>query len=154
MINCFSITGEDLSLIDSNTGIEDVSYKMTWHLGRALAMADRSLTAALLRFRGHVHAKAVQRLKDRRTVAVNTSSDANNAVTGELTMAACFKSLRESASQLQKAHDIARLVDNGGQSRWLRTPQDRQGGILSRLAIASAQLDLDGDMYAEDLQAM
>ncbi|UKZ78430.1 hypothetical protein TrVFT333_006170 [Trichoderma virens FT-333] len=148
MINCFSMTGEDLGLIDSETGIEDISYKMAWHLGRSLAMADRSFTAALLRFRGHVHAEAVQRVKARRAVTMKV----NGTDTGDLTLAACFGSLHESVNQLQKAHDITNLT--GGDSRWLRKREDRQSGVLARLAVSGAPLDLEEGTYIEELEAV
>ncbi|TFB01708.1 hypothetical protein CCMA1212_006416 [Trichoderma ghanense] len=153
-INCFSATGEDLVLIDRETGIEDVSYKVAWHLGRALAMADGSLMAALLRFRGHVHAEAVKRLKARKAVNAKAGSNDGDPANGVFTMAAAFASLEDSISQLEKASDMSVLGQLGGQSRWLRTEDEKMDNLVSRLSLASAPLKLDGDDYAEELRAV
>lgn len=155
-INCFSATGEDLVLVDSETGLEDVSYKVAWHLGRALATGDRSLMAALLRFRGHVHAEAVKRLKARKAVVADlkAGSSGNDSANGVFTMAAAFASLDDSISQLEKASDMSVLGQRGGQSRWLRTEDEKMDSLVSRLSLASAPLRLDGDDYAEELRAV
>ncbi|PTB63055.1 hypothetical protein BBK36DRAFT_1127295 [Trichoderma citrinoviride] len=153
-INCFSATGEDLVLVDSETGIADISYNVAWHLGRALAMADRSLMAALLRFRGHVHAEAVKRLKARNALKAKAAGNDKDVASGVFTMAAAFASLDDSVSQLEKASDLSALGQLGGHSRWLRTEDERKDSLVSRLSLASAPLNLDGDDYAEELRAV
>ncbi|KAL7806055.1 hypothetical protein V8C26DRAFT_417005 [Trichoderma gracile] len=155
-IDCFSATGDDLVLVDNETGLEDVSYKVAWHLGRALATGDRSLMAALLRFRGHVHAEAVKRLKARKAVNANLKAGSNesDSANGVFTMAAAFASLDDSISQLEKASDMSVLGQLGGQSRWLRTDDEKKDSLVSRLSLASAPLRLDGDDYAEELRAV
>ncbi|KAK1243295.1 hypothetical protein MKX07_003923 [Trichoderma sp. CBMAI-0711] len=155
-INCFSATGDDLVLVDNETGLEDVSYKVAWHLGRALATGDRSLMAALLRFRGHVHAEAVKRLKARKAVDENLKAGGNgsDSANGVFTRAAAFASLDDSISQLEKASDMSVLGQLGGQSRWLRTDEEKKDSLVSRLSLASAPLKLDGDDYAEELRAV
>lgn len=51
--------GTDLSFIDSDSGMIDVTYHMAWTLGRSMAMADRSFSAALMRVRGMIHTQAL-----------------------------------------------------------------------------------------------
>ena len=58
-----SLYGEGLECVDKDSGISVVSYNAAWALGRSMLMADRTLTASLLRLRGRVHAEVVRRVK-------------------------------------------------------------------------------------------
>ncbi|KAK3376174.1 hypothetical protein B0T24DRAFT_699394 [Lasiosphaeria ovina] len=145
-VHPFSQTGEDLTLVDSESGLQSVSYKTAWYLGRGLALADQSLTAALLRLRGNIHAEAVRRVKARRSASasasVETANDGNDG------------GLQRSLDQLDKAEDITSLANSGGAVRWLRTERDRQSHVVDRLSAAGVALDLTGEEYANELQAV
>ncbi|MCJ1240461.1 hypothetical protein MMC14_008464 [Varicellaria rhodocarpa] len=50
----FSNSGQSLQILDQKLGIMDLSYSTAWHLGRTLALADPSFTAALCRVRKEI----------------------------------------------------------------------------------------------------
>ncbi|KAF8624910.1 hypothetical protein AX15_005645 [Amanita polypyramis BW_CC] len=51
--------GMDLQILDQHLGIMDITYSSAWQLGKSLAMADRSFTAALVRLRTKVAIKVI-----------------------------------------------------------------------------------------------
>lgn len=61
--------GTDLQILDPNLGLMDISYASAWQLGKTLAMADPTFTAALSRLRMLVHREALE--KSRKKI-VNT----------------------------------------------------------------------------------
>ncbi|KAJ5682775.1 hypothetical protein N7462_005940 [Penicillium macrosclerotiorum] len=52
-------SGRGLQQLDALAGIMDISYSVAWELGRSLAIADKAFTAAIMRLRGDISAKAV-----------------------------------------------------------------------------------------------
>lgn len=47
--------GTDLQIIDSQTGLADLTYNLAWELGKSLGTADKTFSAALLRVRNAIH---------------------------------------------------------------------------------------------------
>ncbi len=83
--------GTDYEVLDTGLGVMDISYSLAWHLGKTLAIADRSFAGALMRFRSLVHEKAASSTNKEFTglravaeLATNTSHAAS-----ELMAAAC-----------------------------------------------------------------
>jgi len=54
-----SNTSKEFQILDSETGLMDLSYSSAWQLGKALAIADTSFNGALMRFRSLVYNWAV-----------------------------------------------------------------------------------------------
>ncbi|KAF2273525.1 uncharacterized protein EI97DRAFT_503392 [Westerdykella ornata] len=54
-----SFYSTDYQILDSDLGIADISYATAWQLGRAMAMADRSFSQALVNFRNEAHSMAL-----------------------------------------------------------------------------------------------
>jgi hypothetical protein len=50
-----SNTSKDFQILDKDTGLMDLSYSTAWQLGKTLAIADSSFSAAMLRFRSILH---------------------------------------------------------------------------------------------------
>ena len=63
-----------LAQLDSNEGILDLTYAAAWELGKALAIADRAFTAALVRLRKHTNAEASNRTSLSLGLSAATSS--------------------------------------------------------------------------------
>ncbi|MCJ1305890.1 hypothetical protein MMC08_008707, partial [Hypocenomyce scalaris] len=55
--------GTDLAIIDESTGFLDLTFQLAWVLGRTSAMADRTLSAALMRLRTNVHNETLANAK-------------------------------------------------------------------------------------------
>jgi hypothetical protein len=58
-----SNSGVDRQILDSDTGLMDISYSTAWQLGRTLALGDEGFTAALGRVRGAIHKPAMRESK-------------------------------------------------------------------------------------------
>ncbi|KAG6362797.1 hypothetical protein INS49_007891 [Diaporthe citri] len=52
--------GTDLQILDPDLGLMDLSYASAWQLGKTLALADPSFTAALARLRTKIHEDALE----------------------------------------------------------------------------------------------
>ncbi|KAL8792886.1 MAG: hypothetical protein Q9195_004528 [Heterodermia aff. obscurata] len=52
--------GTDLQILDPSLGLMDLSYASAWQLGKTLALADPSFTAALSRLRTKIHDDALE----------------------------------------------------------------------------------------------
>ena len=55
--------GSDLAVIDENTGFLDLTFQLAWELGRVSSMADRAVSAALMRLRKDIHNKTLAQAK-------------------------------------------------------------------------------------------
>ncbi|KAL7947491.1 hypothetical protein V8C42DRAFT_287691 [Trichoderma barbatum] len=60
-----STTGTDLRVVDSKTGLLDISYQSAWQLGRLLAAGDAAFNTSLLRLRGRIHAEATKLVREK-----------------------------------------------------------------------------------------
>ena len=60
----WSTSGTDLQVVDTRTGIVDVSYQAAWQLGRLLAVGDTAFTTSLLRLRGKIHETASKLVRE------------------------------------------------------------------------------------------
>ncbi|KAF7555986.1 hypothetical protein G7Z17_g1691 [Cylindrodendrum hubeiense] len=123
-----SLSGEGLALADDETGISNVSHQSAWTLGRSMVMADRTLTAALLRLRGCIHAEAVRRAK-------------GEALTGKgygiLSSHDTYLShLEDAMEQLKHAQSVTGLNSrDNATARWARTEDERADLPVMRLSI-------------------
>ncbi|KAL2689477.1 hypothetical protein Neosp_003531 [[Neocosmospora] mangrovei] len=109
----FSLYGEGLARFDEETGIPDVTYKSAWTLGRSMMMADRAVSASLLRLRGNIHAQAVRRAK-----AKALSQKGYDILSSRETY---LTGLEEAVNHLKDAQNISGL-NNGkiAADRWAR----------------------------------
>ncbi|MCJ1399332.1 hypothetical protein MMC11_002534 [Xylographa trunciseda] len=67
-----SNSGQFLQILDQKLGVMDLSYSAAWQLGRTLALADQSFTAALCRVRKEILQQATD--KARRAILYATGS--------------------------------------------------------------------------------
>ncbi|KAM3073346.1 hypothetical protein ACMFMG_004755 [Clarireedia jacksonii] len=67
-----SNSGQALQILDQKVGFMDLSYSVAWQLGRTLALADQSVTAALCRVRKEILQQATD--KTRRAVLYATGT--------------------------------------------------------------------------------
>ncbi|KAK3313357.1 hypothetical protein B0H66DRAFT_522326 [Apodospora peruviana] len=67
-----SNSGQALQILDQKLGLMDLSYSVAWQLGRTLALADQSFTAALCRVRKEILQQATD--KTRRAVLYATGT--------------------------------------------------------------------------------
>jgi hypothetical protein len=70
-----SNTSESYQILDTQTGLMDLSYSTAWQLGRTLAIADQSFASALTRFRSVCFAAAWNNTKQRVMGATWKSKD-------------------------------------------------------------------------------
>ncbi|KAM6523955.1 hypothetical protein FSOLCH5_004564 [Fusarium solani] len=108
----FSLYGEGLARVDKETGIPDVSYNSAWTLGRSMMMADRAVSASLLRLRGNIHSEAVRRAK-----AKALSQKGYKILSSRETY---LSGLKDAVKHLQKAQDISDLHNRSAADRWAR----------------------------------
>jgi hypothetical protein len=54
----------DYQILDPDLGVLDISYSSAWQLGKALALADKSFSAALMRLRELIHTQAAIATRD------------------------------------------------------------------------------------------
>jgi len=54
----------DYQILDRDLGVLDISYSSAWQLGKALALADKSFSAALMRLRELIHTQAAIATRD------------------------------------------------------------------------------------------
>ncbi|KAH7018962.1 hypothetical protein EDB80DRAFT_699548 [Ilyonectria destructans] len=122
----FSLYGEGLALVDKKSDLPDVSYQSAWTLGRSLIMADRALSASLLRLRGNIHAEAVRRAKakalDQRGYGVISNKETYLA------------GLEDAVKYLQQAQDIGGLGKRNPAHRWTRAGADTANLPVMRLS--------------------
>ncbi|KAH7122090.1 hypothetical protein B0J13DRAFT_566935 [Dactylonectria estremocensis] len=109
----FSLYGEGLALVDKITGIPDVSLKSAWTLGRSMMMADRALSASLLRLRGNIHAEAVRRAK-----AKGLYQRGYRALSSKEIFLA---GLEDAVKHLEQAQDIGGIGSGNPAGRWTRS---------------------------------
>lgn len=55
--------GTDLQVMDKKLGVMDITYSVAWQLGKTLALADQSFTAALGRVRTEIYRETMQSAK-------------------------------------------------------------------------------------------
>ncbi|UPK91054.1 hypothetical protein LCI18_001989 [Fusarium solani-melongenae] len=108
----FSLYGEGLARFDKTTGIPDVSYKSAWTLGRSMMMADRAVSASLLRLRGNIHSEAVRRAKAKALYQKGYGILGNRDT--------YLAGLEDAVKHLQKAQDISNLHKRSAADRWAR----------------------------------
>lgn len=118
-----------LQILDSSLGIMDITYSSAWELGRTLAIADRSYTAAIARVRAVVSTQAVNEAKKESTgleptraavvsglqTAVNLINDISRGLTdGTRTInpAKRWKSNTATLKTASLAQDANRLFDS------------------------------------------
>ncbi|KAF5980592.1 hypothetical protein FCOIX_4733 [Fusarium coicis] len=112
----FSLYGEGLTFIDKTTGIQDASYSSAWTLGRCIMMADRALSASLLRLRGKIHTEAVKRAKANALNQAGYSVLSNNE--------SYLETLEQTVNQLQRVQDISDISKGNPADRWTRNESD------------------------------
>ncbi|KAF2147999.1 hypothetical protein K461DRAFT_316429 [Myriangium duriaei CBS 260.36] len=118
----FSLKGEDLQRIDSETGLTDVSYSTAWNLARSSAMADKTFSASLLRLRGKIHTAAVQAAK-------------LQALGGTpMNKKSYFDNLNQSLGQVHMAQDVNGLAAHGGSVRWTSSTSENSNRPATYLA--------------------
>lgn len=78
-----SNTSKEYQILDTKTGLMDLSYSAAWQLGKLLAISDTNFSAALMRFRSLVH----------ETAASNARKDQNNVSSLKTTINSFSKSL-------------------------------------------------------------
>lgn len=108
----FSLYGEGLARVDKETGIPDVSYNSAWSLGRSMMMADRAVSASLLRLRGNIHSEAVRRAKARAL-----SQKGYEILSSRESY---LEGLKGAVKHLQEAQDISELHKRSAADRWAR----------------------------------
>ncbi|KAK4226985.1 hypothetical protein QBC38DRAFT_455722 [Podospora fimiseda] len=57
-----AVRGKDLAIIDERTGIRDISYQVTWQLGREVLMKDHSLVISLVRLKRKIFEEVKKRV--------------------------------------------------------------------------------------------
>ncbi|KAJ4200946.1 hypothetical protein NW767_007081 [Fusarium falciforme] len=108
----FSLYGEGLARFDKKTGIPDVSYKSAWTLGRSMMMADRAVSASLLRLRGNIHSEAVRRAKAKALYQKGYGILSNRDT--------YLAGLEDAVKHLQKAQDVSGIHKRNAADRWAR----------------------------------
>ncbi|WAO86949.1 Hypothetical protein NCS54_00424000 [Fusarium falciforme] len=108
----FSLYGEGLARFDKKTGIPDVSYKSAWTLGRSMMMADRAVSASLLRLRGNIHSEAVRRAKAKALYQKGYGILSNRDI--------YLAGLEDAVKHLQKAQDVSGIHKRNAADRWAR----------------------------------
>ncbi|KAK6338297.1 hypothetical protein TWF730_002361 [Orbilia blumenaviensis] len=58
-----SNSGSDLQIYNSDLGLMDITYSAAWQLGKSMALADVTFTAALSRIRRSIHTQATELTK-------------------------------------------------------------------------------------------
>lgn len=139
----FSLYGEGLSVFDKTTGIPDVSYSSAWSLGRSIMMADRALSASLLRLRGNIHAGAIKRAK---TNALNQAGF--SVLSGSESY---LDSLGDTVNHLQKGQDIGGIGKRNPAKRWTRSESDIANLPVMRLSTDTSYTHRDYDDEVKQL---
>ena len=98
-------SGSDLQIVDSKLGLIDISYSAAWEIGKALAIADRAFSAALLRIRAWVYDQS--RIKRKNEVLYPGSNTLSEDVIGRLNDT--FQALLDFKDQLEHP-DPSRLL--------------------------------------------
>ena len=101
--------GTNLALLDENTGILDITFQLAWELGRLASMADRAISAALMRVRAQAHIMVLQQAKQIRDTSF---IPANTAV---LNQGTAFDTLRGKVAKLP-------LLQEFLPGRWQKKP--------------------------------
>ncbi|KAF5025357.1 hypothetical protein F66182_2568 [Fusarium sp. NRRL 66182] len=103
-----SYTGEDLQIMDRETGIMDITYSVAWQLGKSLALADQGYTTALSRLRLTIGRESMVKTKKAILKANGVFQDRHETLSR----------LAQSLKTLRSLHDPARL-HHGPDARWL-----------------------------------
>ncbi|EXL68397.1 hypothetical protein FOPG_15544 [Fusarium oxysporum f. sp. conglutinans race 2 54008] len=133
----FSLYGEGLTVIDKTTGIPDASYSSAWTLGRSIMMADRALSASLLRLRGKIHAEAVRRAKAKALNQGGYSVLSSNE--------SYLETLENTVNDLQRVQDISGISKGNPARRWTRTGSDIANLPVMRLSKDTSYTHKDYD---------
>ncbi|RKL04747.1 hypothetical protein BFJ71_g3529 [Fusarium oxysporum] len=133
----FSLYGEGLIVIDKTTGIPDASYSSAWTLGRSIMMADRTLSASLLRLRGKIHSEAVRRAKAKALNQGGYSVLSSNK--------SYLETLENTVNDLQRVQDISGISKGNPARRWTRTGSDIANLPVMRLSKDTSYTHKDYD---------
>lgn len=142
--------GTDLQVIDKRLGIMDLTYSVAWQLGKTLALADQSFTAALGRIRTEIYRDTMQSVKAEvlrarggyrsRDETLRGLSDALKNLNGlsreSLTRGPVMRWKREQAETLDLAFDsdlIEPRFHEHAQPVMKRLAGSRDGGVYNEL---------------------
>ncbi|GAP85318.1 hypothetical protein SAMD00023353_1002030 [Rosellinia necatrix] len=103
-----SHTGQDLQVMDRETGIMDITYGVAWQLGKALALADQGYTTALSRLSVTISRASMEETKKSILRARGAFRDKEEILGG----------LAESLRTLRSLHNPEGLR-HGPDARWL-----------------------------------
>lgn len=110
--NSSSNFGTDLQILDQQVGLMDITYSAAWQLGKTLAMADQSFTAALSRLRTQIYSKAMNKAK----------TEILRPLGGYKTREETLQTLGTSMDTLRGLRHSDLLVHGPVQNRWQREP--------------------------------
>ncbi|KKK18834.1 hypothetical protein AOCH_003089, partial [Aspergillus ochraceoroseus] len=126
-----SNSGQSLQILDRKLGIMDISYSTAWNLGRALAMADATFTAALCRVRKAILQEGTDQTRIQVLKATGVPfKDKRELIRG-------LKSLTEGLAHMSLAEDLPR------EHRWQRPPE--------RIPVHSLDSTLVDAVYQDEL---
>ncbi|KAL8688992.1 MAG: hypothetical protein Q9218_005228 [Villophora microphyllina] len=125
--------GTDLAIVDSDTGLLDVTFQLAWTLGRSLAMSDNAFSAALMRVRGSIHHQALNTIK--KTMDSNSASPSHKPIDQVL------KSMSSASYTKLKAYS-AHSTSSDIHGRWRKPPTltKRQRCLQANLTEAAMKL--------------
>ncbi|RDL32367.1 uncharacterized protein BP5553_08823 [Venustampulla echinocandica] len=136
-----SMVGSDLSILDRELGLMDISYAAAWQLGRTMAIADQSFTTSLYSVRVQIIQLATDATRDR-YVSRYTWHKGQEALLADLRHSVNRLSLLPGADGLRENGSIRRRWD-----RKLAEPLD----LSYHGPIVDALVDPDFNQAARDV---
>ncbi|KAK2684103.1 hypothetical protein RAB80_002049 [Fusarium oxysporum f. sp. vasinfectum] len=123
-----SFTSQDYQILDSTTGMMDLSYSSAWQLGKLLAISDTTFSSALMRFRSLV-----------RNASVNSTMMKANNMTAAADVVAGVKSIISNLKALATArHEVP------GTPQRVRPPSTREA--ITSVSEAGVALTFQSDI--------
>ncbi|RKK29751.1 hypothetical protein BFJ66_g13474 [Fusarium oxysporum f. sp. cepae] len=123
-----SFTSQDYQILDSTTGMMDLSYSSAWQLGKLLAISDTTFSSALMRFRSLV-----------RNASVNSTMMKANNMTAAADVVASVKSTISNLKALATArHEVP------GTPQRVRPPSTREA--ITSVSEAGVALTFQSDI--------
>ena len=131
----WSLFGTDLGILDSHSGLQDVSYTTAWQLGRTCAVGDKSFMTSLLQLRGNIHSAALQESK----ASIDPSFISPEEFLG---------SLRQTVQTVKTVSDPTSLTERGMAVRWCAQPLERP----ARTSLLTSHNPLIREKYMEQVE--
>jgi len=112
--------GTDLQILDQHLGIMDITYSSAWQLGKSLAIADRSFTAALVRLRTKMGQKVIKQARLQMAKKNGTYYTLKDTIENLVELLEVVSTLPAEAAVKTDAQAVTRDAPS---SRWYRPPK-------------------------------